>query len=180
MKILNFSVVEILPALLDKSKTQTIRPAFKYKVPSLGIKRKIRFEKPARFKIGEKVKLMWNQRSKYKMFCKHCGKGIPILEGNVLDNCFCDYPHKDYPLDTFHKFLGTAKITEFFKIEMYFINELMFGIRINGKELTIMEISELSKLDGFNDLEEMFKWFDEKYDISKPKQFWVYRWKWLK
>jgi len=24
----------------------------------------------------------------------------------------------------------------------------------------------------------MFEWFDKQYDLSKPKQFWVYRWVW--
>jgi len=126
------------------------------------------------------------------MFCKHCGKGIPILEGNVLDNCFCDYPHKDYPLDTFHKFLGTAEITEVFKIEMF---KKQYGPALPGFEVDCDKwnnflpfgmsdeyapmLSELAKLDGFKSAEDMFKWFDEKYDLSKPKQFWVYRWKWL-
>ena len=73
MKTLNFSVLEILPSLLDKSKTQTIRPAWKEieikegvkldkdrKIICRGIKGKRNFEmieKPHRFKAGDKVKL---------------------------------------------------------------------------------------------------------------------------
>ncbi len=82
MKVINFSVKEILPSLLDKSKVQTIRPAWKqldyidtgehtlygYKniyenIVVKGRHYKIKdfekgiLEKPPRFKVGETVKI---------------------------------------------------------------------------------------------------------------------------
>lgn len=52
MKTLNFTVQGIRASLLDHMKVQTIRPAWNYK----------REEKPARFQLGEKVKIYWNQK----------------------------------------------------------------------------------------------------------------------
>lgn len=76
-KILNFTAVEILPALLSKAKTQTIRPAWvKFNCKNCDeSKEKYNHiaEKPARFKVGDEVKLMWNQRSKYFLFNKETG-----------------------------------------------------------------------------------------------------------
>src|SRR3990167_11483451 len=70
-KILNFTVKDILPALLSKAKTQTIRPAWHNKL--VYVENGKPKEKPPRFKVGGNVKLLWNQRSKYKQFCKNCG-----------------------------------------------------------------------------------------------------------
>jgi len=62
MKIISFSTVEILPALLNKRKTQTIRPAWKaWKLPLGAFTTKQDIEpimKEPRFKVGEKVKMM--------------------------------------------------------------------------------------------------------------------------
>ncbi|MEK6883502.1 MAG: hypothetical protein AABY22_27995, partial [Nanoarchaeota archaeon] len=122
-KILNFSVVEILPALLSKAKTQTIRPAWEarpYMVNILaGVKnsKKEIFEKSSRFKVGDKVKLLWNQRSKYKDFtyCKKCDRiesfGIYHELARVCSICLSIGKH-------FTKHLGNAEITEVFKIEI--------------------------------------------------------------
>ena len=58
----SFSVIEILPSLLNKTKCQTIRPLPKNGIP--------------RTKVGSIHKLFWKQRSKYKWFCKKCGGEI--------------------------------------------------------------------------------------------------------
>ena len=39
---------------------------------------------------------------------------------------------------------------------------------------------DLAKRDGFVSAKEMFKTLDKMYDLSNPKQFYVYRWEWLK
>ncbi len=67
MKAINFSVVEILPSLLDKSKTQTIRPAWVNKIivdSSIDTNKKAEKLanlqlgiKPPRFKVKEQVRL---------------------------------------------------------------------------------------------------------------------------
>ena len=37
----------------------------------------------------------------------------------------------------------------------------------------------IAKLDGFKSAEEMFSTLDKIYNLGKPKQFWVYRWRWM-
>lgn len=147
MKVINFTAVEILPALLDGSKTQTIRPAFS-KHPCGG-------EKPARFKVGEKAVLMWNQRSQYSMFCSVCGK--VFIEHSTCQNGYA-----------FRKSIREVEITEVFKL------------RLNAEEAYgrgLPFYQELAKRDGFKDSTEMFKWIHENYDLSTEKVFWVYRWR---
>lgn len=197
---LNFTAKEILPSLLDKTKTQTIRPAFKQvdycnasggefrecKVDSFEVCDKCKWsyeEKPSRFKVGEQVTLYWNQRS----------------ETNAI--------------------LGTAEITEVFKIEIkkhkifddsddgvwYEISFDMGWLKTkikniahqNGKDIAVYSnvengckvidcfngadrfYKDIAKRDGFKSADKMFKWFDKKYDLSSPQEFWVYRWRWL-
>ena len=88
MKILNFTAVEVLPGLLNKTKTQSIRPAWKIDVnniithPECSGVNIIDKEKPSRFKVGEKVKLVWNQRSKGKLFCSECGNRLKKYKAN--------------------------------------------------------------------------------------------------
>ena len=199
MKILNFTVVEILPALLNKAKTQTIRRAFMINREGYGKAEKLTdLEKPPRFKVGDIVQIMWNQRSKYEWFCKGCGKGIDYLElkgGEKLFQCpHC--PHHYYP-QQFNKHLGNVKITEVFKIEickqieppdafriMTFGNslkpdsEFKFADMHYCKECPSHEIGYFAKRDGFATAEDMFKTLGEMYDLSQPKPFWVYRWEW--
>ena len=115
MKTINFSVIEILPSLLNKTKTSTIRPAWReIKSHTFTPDKRLRphldknriIEKPPRFKVGEQVKLFWKQRSKYKLFCRICGEGInakikklwgiKILEHNKLHNCSIVDKKKDF------------------------------------------------------------------------------------
>ncbi len=186
MKVLNFSVVEILPSLLDKSKQQTIRPAWKEEIDVIaGIECKIIFKKPPRFKVGEKVTIMWKQRSKYETFCNKCGNGLWYESQHYKDkretNQIIQEEHFNKgckSIKGFNKILGTVEITEVFKIEMD-INW------INKKEweVPILKNSYICKIyaiaDGFKSAEEMFKVLDRMYDLSSPKEFYVYRWRWL-
>ena len=182
MKILNFTAIEILPALLSKQKTQTIRPAWKKikvtpdsKIISHEISGKIMHdmlfpEKPPRFKVGEQVKLLWKQRSKYGWFNKKTGEGE-----HTLDVIF----PQGKPLNCFEKILGTVKITEVFKIEM---SKSPSGKSYMGPVddcyLSKPQYEDLAKRDGFSSAEQMFNWFDKTYDLSQPKKFYCYRWKW--
>jgi len=176
MKIISFSAVEILPALLSKKKTQTIRPAWKdvgyERVSASGnceiqtIKRKM--PRPPRYEVGEKVRLYWKQRSQYKMFCSKCGVG-------TIEWKRCSNGHKEI---MFPKILEEAEITEVFEVEM--IKGHKYLLHKVDKGITEREINNLAKRDGFKSAEEMFKWFDEHYNLTKPKRFFVYRWRWLK
>lgn len=176
MKIISFSAVEILPALLNKKKDQTIRPNWKYDTTreAKGDFVPIILKEP-RFKVGEKVKLMWKQRSKYKSFCDKCG--VRFNPNNLLgDHLMCKNPN------SFDKTLGTGTITEVFEIEMYkaigkWSGKMGFGLLINGCGSDSLE-QKIAKMDGFKNREEMFQWFDKHYDLSTSKKFFVYRWSW--
>ncbi len=195
MKVLNFSVVGILPSLLDKSKVQTIRPAwnrnwdktftgtntefmdkygnhFYFDAKTGDI---IGINPPPRFKVKEKVKIMWKQGSKYTCFSRDNGSPYP-------DNFL---PPAKY---IFSKTLGTVEITEVFKILLWRtgisiekINHKMEKFEFfNHATLMISRLMwDLAERDGFNSSKELFKVLDKMYDLSPSKEFWVYRWKWL-
>ncbi len=254
MKALNFSVKEILPSLLNKSKTQTIRPAWKDidLQKEIGVFRKqfieknveepkiikmsvntrnalysesmkkikgwgsganqktiygmqiidkpnilgfilhslkhqeqyfIEPKKPPCFKVGEEVEIKWKKESKYESFCRRCGgenliMSVPALKCYLCEDC--KY-RMEYP---FNKHLGTAEITEVFKIEMsktmsgYHLTDWQKGVCSHHGTMSYCE--DLAKRDGFSSAEQMFKTLDKMYDLSQPKQFYVYRWGWLK
>jgi len=181
MKILNFTAVEILPALLNENKNQTIRPAWKKPEFARGIcingspkydsnGGNPIIEKLPRFSVSEKITLMWNQRSPHKVFCSNCGG--PFLK------CRCE---KRGIALSFRKELGKSVITEVFKIEIGRDTEALKPYWVNiGKILQQADfVEDLPKKDGFRTSGHMFEWFNERYNLTRPKPFWVYRWRWL-
>jgi len=185
MKKINFTVKEILLALLNKTKTQTIRPAWDiYAYKKNGIWKK----RQPKFKVGDLAKIMWNQRSKSNKFCRNCGTG---LGNSVIPEPFCPKCHKPTS-DFFTKTIGVVKITEVFEIEMRKLKEdtfcfIRFPTHYIEKDNVVHALiqppekeEELAKRDGFKSVEDMFKLFDKIYDLSTPKPFFVYRWRWLK
>lgn len=160
MKILNFTAVEILPSLLNKTKAQTIRPAI--------------IEKPARFKVGEQITLMWNQRSPHKYFRKSDGKSIPL-------NKFKEGMYELLDDNLFSKIIGMGKITEVFKIEIGRDTDglKLYWVKIDKILQQLDFVENLAKRDGFKTSGHMFKWFDEHYNLITPKPLWVYRWRWI-
>lgn len=205
MKIINFTVKKILKALLAHDKDQTIRPAWK-KVVAMKYKSRTTYEdkpKPPRFKVNETVKIMWNQRSKEQWFCKRHGNNIITNYSNLdkefkIDSihaknfrfgkeCKCTPPVLYYMMNIelfndlfFNKTLGTGKITEVFEIEMLTNHEGEFCIAVHEDIWNKVKLDDLAKRDGFSSAEEMFKFFDEYYDLSISKKFYVYRWRWNK
>jgi len=210
MKIISFSAVEILPSLLDKSKVQTIRPL---KIVTERVPKKVFYhlkrmdtfsgdkcygkiiggdEKTLevttqsfpRFHKEDKIKLIWKQRSKYKLFCSRCGQKVEIGFRETYHKCM--FPVKemdDIPKAyTFPKLLGTGTITEVFEIEMKWSKIDGFQYKPEDTDTWFSGfddyIEELAKLDGFKSAEDMFIWFDKKYDLSTPKRFAVYWWRW--
>lgn len=166
MKILSFSAVEVLPALLNRTKTQTIRPLFcencwQGNIPPF---EDVMSKCPpdwhkTHFKVGEKVKLYWKQRSIYKWFSIF--DGSPLIDDKGLE------PERTL---FFPKLLGEAEITEVFEMWM-------------GKSYSIKidEYKDLAKRDGFSSWEDMQRWFEMRYFFMSPsdKKFAVYRWKGL-
>jgi hypothetical protein len=164
MKAISFSATEILQSLLDKKKTQTIRPMSKNKKP--------------RLIFGEQATLYWRQRSKFKWFCKKCGEKVCVA---YTPKAMCLDCREYFGL--FNKKLGTVQMTEIFIITMQNKGDELWIHRITetGKEFVQMEEEhEIVKRDGFKNWVNFLSWFDIQYDLSEPKTFVVYRWVWLK
>lgn len=165
MPALSFSAVEILPSLLDRSKTQTIRPS------------------SPRLKVGDTTTLYWKQRGKYKIFCSKCGHGGQVSDKtqmvSTIVGMMCQ--HCGYYNNFFHKKLGKVKITEVFEIEMWVGNDAPLVTGYNLKDTY-----ELARRDGFKGGKDgkymdFYNYFDsKKYGwLNTPKRFSVYRWEWL-
>lgn len=178
MPALSFSVVEILPALLDKTKTQTIRPLWKKgETTDYGEKTYIAFA--PRLKVGDIVTLYWKQRSSPKgsFFCSKCGTRLRTdkFSEAVKDMYHCE---GSFP---FEKIIGKGKLTEVFEIKMWSGNDAPL---VSGYKLK--DTYELARRDGFKPGKEgkygdFYDYFcSKKYGwLETPKRFAVYRWKWL-
>ncbi len=197
-KIINNTCVEVLQGLLNKTKTQTIRKAWKECFKCKGKKTIQRYynskptikdechicngkgveEKQAKYKVGDIVQQVWNRDSNYDYdwFCKICGKRSDVNH-HINDNTCSPIAHG---YNSFHRELGEVEITEVFKIKMskYTIISYEFGSNV---KLLLDNFSreELAKRETFKSVEEMFTYFHKNYDLSEPREFWVYRWKWL-
>jgi hypothetical protein len=220
MKIISFSAIEILPKLLSKEKDQTIRPlkwtcnfckekfwsreecdnhiAEKSEVDKFygngnstsTVYQQDIMEPMTRFKVGDKVKLVWKQRSKYGWFCDQCGRGIreesvenirEVENTNLPETCSVT----DKSIKLFPKLLGTGTITEVFEIEIKRLDKLHWSIDTPNYHLIAQEtleiwdeIRELYTRDGFKNPMQMMLWLDKHYDLNTPKRFIVYRFKW--
>ena len=82
--------------------------------------------------------------------------------------------------------MGEVEITEVFEIEMNKINlkTKVDVFKLNGivrpiKGILDKDCKELVKKGRFKSVEKMFQYFDKKYNLSTPKRFVVYRWRWL-
>lgn len=224
MKVLSFSATEVLPALLDRSKTSTIRPLFCNLTYCQNPTTMSKCNHKPRFKVGEKAQIMWKQRSpKGSWFCKKCGShnsnwinfGPSAGATGMCRICKWEYPlyktkegikssikrkmqlmrrgttseYECTPSPFFPKILGTVEITEVFEIEMGRNDEIYYGFYMGYcvekktkdgmKMFKKWAVCDLAKKDGFKSAKDMFKWFDKNYDLSKPKRFAVYRWRWL-
>lgn len=207
MPAISFSAIEILPALLDKTKTQTIRPLNIDDTKPIGKIREAKvndegievtatynpsYKKPY-LKVGDIVTLYWKMRSKAKWFCKWCGNPaddteLKLMNGSkiIATGTHCISCRLSGNI-AFPKLLGKVRIIEVFEIEMGWIETFTeFYVVIKSDEdiakryKTWMELStDLAKRDGFKSAEEMFAYFDKNYDLSQPKRFVVYRWEWI-
>ncbi len=180
MKVINFSVKEILSSLLDKSKIQTIR---EIKV-AMVYKSRTTYEPPTH-QVGDKVKIGWDlEDTRHQTYCSGCGKHQTQEAGVCFWGC-----NKTRCTSVFNKHLGTVKITAVFEIEMgkdnfgcWIKSKLWSGKYIDsakkGWREGIKIYDDFAKRDGFKNAGEMFKFFDKQYDLSSPKKFHVSRWRW--
>ena len=197
MKPLNFTRIEIFPALLKffetngkEGKSQTIRKAWDDKIiaevrkqvnetlqPDWEIKGEIKHEKPATYKVGDIVPILWNQRSKYQWFYKK--------DGTVISDMTYAFVRNEVKDLFFNKHLGSVRITEVFKIEMK--SKPHHAISFDGGKTWKLSFSntqteeckELAQRDGFATAEQMFRTLGEMYDLSNPKPFYISRYEWI-
>lgn len=192
MKTINNSFVEVLPALLNKTKTSTMRKAWKeikeiqeidnleFGLTKNGIKPSYTekksqikiIEKPPQYEVGEQYKMVWDEEEKeYTEFCICHGIGF----GDKGTR------HKQIEgLKYFNKNFGVIEITAVNKIWLrkkeneYQIKEektpwLHYPTQLNG----------FAKREGFKSAEIMFKKIDKWVDLSTPREFWQYGMRWI-
>ena len=186
MKTINFSCVEKLQSLLNESCSQTIRKAWEICLvckgkpcsvePECYICNETGFvDKEPKFKVGDEVKLMWDEKSKAEWFDRTKGEGLDIKQIKPDFKCMC-----------FNKILGTATIT---KRTMLLITKqgndyLCFerkNKRENWIELSIGNKQELAELDGFKSFRDLIIYFEKEHniDFTTEKEFYRYLYKWL-
>jgi len=208
MKQLKFNCKDILPALLNKSKTTSIEKGWMNRDLSesahirrtqLGINSEgYVVEKSCEYKVGEEVEIVWKKKGKW-LCRKHCE---PIIQ-TVRD--YSPFPEdENFPSrptdfiecskgckfvqvpDTrticFNTLLGKAKITKVEKIEIFSsTNPLMIVRRIGKNHYEDRELEPIAKLEGFKSSEEMFKYLEEYVgSLEEPKPFYLITWEWIK
>jgi len=148
-------------------------------------------EKPSKFVVGDRVKLYWKKTSKDDWFCKKCGLGIGLSEYGTSISYSCKkhipndsiFPREKLYKYIFNKCLGEVEITGVYKIELaewHIKIQECGGLAYSTPYPWGSKVSwDLSDRDGFKGNKDMFKYFDENYDLSSPKPFWVYEWGWL-
>ena len=193
MKTINFTAKEVLPGLLDRTKKQTIRKAWTECPNCNGFKlvplnrhidtvdedgsckccnKNGNVDKPPKHKVGDEVQLVWKSDDKGSIiYCCECGKQINSLYEDHSFSCGEEY-------ETFEKNLGTAVITKVFKIEMFKRDKAHYILQ-NKINFDKGDNNKLAKRDGFKSAEDFFEYFDKNYDLSSPKKFYVYRWKFI-
>ena len=167
IKPMNFTCKEKLKSLLDKSCGQTLRRAWEEWINGKGLDG-IRL-KPAAYKVGDIVSFIWNRDSLWDWFCKKTGRAIRGI----------NHPRNDSFLNWFNKNLGKVKITEVFEVEITKEHINPLSPEPFGRYLTKREANNFAKKDGFKSVISFFKYFNDNYDLSQPRKFWVYRYDWL-
>lgn len=164
---------QVLPGLLNKTKTTTIRPMWKTVLhPDKGWRE---IPKHTKYKVGDICKAIWNCRSKYRWFCKGCGyRGTPAVT-------FPETPAEQrysYCCNKggFHKQLGKVRIIEVIPIEMLHVGPNDIPSMLYDSKY---KHYDFPKEDGFKNIWSMMQWFNKHYDLSKTRRFEIRRFEWL-
>lgn len=165
MNILNNNVLEVLPSLLDKTKIQSMRTSKK-------------------FNVGDIIELVWERDSKYNFFWNETG--LEVL-GKVMEENGARFVNtRDGSLiDIFNKNLGKVKIEVVMDItitsdESFYINNHSKGYMFQHYYMNSGAIMLFARSEGFKSVNELFKYLDRTYDMSKPIDLTVYQWSWMK
>jgi len=189
---MNNTCKEVLSGLLDKSKVSSLRKAWKECRKCEGycsINRSGTFEsdwcdvckargifnKPAKFAVGDKVQMVWDEESNKEIFCTKCGGKVRLYKETFETMRKCCNCGQIGLLMTFHKVLGVVEITEVFKVEMWKKNGSYYVMR----DKKWINNDNLAKDEGFKSAILMFTYFNLGHDLSTPKTFWCYKWRWV-
>lgn len=164
MKTINFDCNQILPSLLNKSKIRTTRKAYKEIIDHVGLfdeiyKRVNYVEKPAKYEINEIVELRWTGEMDF------FNKQIRYQDSNF--NKKLKYVS-----------LGKVKIIDIQKIKLGYYGPDSFVIF--DIDYLNFDFEDFFKEEGFSDLKEMVKFFQSYANFKEPKEFWTYKWEWIK
>lgn len=152
MKIISFSEVRFVRAILEGKKTQTIRPLFGKSnkkwtetftpSPFLEMMDDMKIKQPIikkpRFKVGESAKLMFKQRStpKDSWFCLKCGDSIAAgidVDGKPAGQIWCINCNRSREQnEIFPKHFATASIESVFEIEMWKLDDDYVSVALGG------------------------------------------------
>ena len=179
IKLLKFNIPEILPSLLNKTKTTTIRKAWQLDVTNGENVQPLDVQvipKPCKFEVGKVYEVVYfDEESAVGMKDSKTGKRLP------------------------DKRLGKVKILSKEKIDIL-ENSSGYRLMTNSlpspgskkgekglvdwhwcKKCKTPEIELFSMREGFKDVETMFKALSNYAgDLTEPKPFWLITFKWIK
>ena len=158
-----------------KQKSKICPKCYKKRV----LDKNIKLEQTTRLEVGNTIDIYWKQRTPKE-------KKESILytqEGNIGIRHPKDINLWKFiePLSTTDRLPGNCisahklfqvEITEAFVIVMD-----SDSITCDAYEKGLKNLDDFAKRDGFENSEELFKWFNKHYDLSLPKHFVVYRFK---
>ena len=122
--------------------------------------------KPAKYKVGDIVDMYWDYESIATFFYQDGGDSLNEYDDRV---------------GVFTNPLGKVEILSVEKItircekdthSVYSIFDEFGYISKNGEE-------QFAKEEGFVDVNNMFKFFNEWLDLSTPREMWTYTFRWL-
>lgn len=131
------------------------------------------------YNIGDNVTVEYASDNQYKYFCTGCGAGA-FTEEELSIPPMQSCPHCGSDVDdVVSKHFADALITHVGIIELHEgrMWEVFPEIKIPVKSF---DITLNAIRDGFDCREEFFKYFNDKYDISTPRKFYVYTFKLVK
>ena len=186
---MNFTAVEILPALLNKTKVCTTRKAFKIEIEIIDVmngqpvEKENIVERPSKYQTGDIVNAVWDKDSESNYFNSKNGKEIIGFKDAILrlEKEINNGEGKGF----FYKTLGKVRIKSVEKIKISKdtsgLHKPKYFISVQDSDGEFNDILEkpFAKKEGFESVEIMFRWFEKYADLTTGKEFWTYSLEWI-
>jgi len=177
-EVIKISFPEVLEATLNKTKTTTLRKAWKPDTVQPEFVTSV--FKPCKYEVGEEYPVVWVNED-FDIFDKSTGEG-KYIQGNASLRFVEEWMEKN---NYFGNPIGRVLVTKKEKVEIRKGN-LGYAIYLKKNKETIAYHStrkyakQLSKSEGFLDVETMFKKIEEYAEgLEVPKPFHLATFKWL-